>query len=100
MDFQSKKINQPFNPNSNYFQGLSNNIQSRVGIEVKNVVETKIPQIEFNKNHYDFPMLSQDEKLVLREIRRDDVENIIIKIGRHVFSAIFIQKVKKFISIH
>jgi hypothetical protein len=48
MDFQSNKINQPFNPNPLYFQGLSNNIQSRVGIEVKNVVETKTPQIEFN----------------------------------------------------
>lgn len=49
MDFQSNKINQPFNPSPNYFQGLSNNIQNRVGIEVKNVVEAKVPKIEFNK---------------------------------------------------
>ena len=49
MDFQSNKISQPFNPSSNYFQGLSNNIQNRVGIEVKNVVDTKAPKIEYKK---------------------------------------------------
>ena len=67
MDFQSNKINQPFNPSPNYFQGLSNNIQNRVGIEVKNVVETKVPKIEFNKNQkpiqltveFGFPLIAE-----------------------------------------
>ena len=67
MDFQSNKINQPFNPSPNYFQGLSNNIQNRVGIEVKNVVETKAPKIEFNKNQkpiqltveFGFPLIAE-----------------------------------------
>ncbi len=49
MDFQTNKIGQPFNPSSNYFQGLSNNIQNRVGIEIKNIVETKAPKIDNNK---------------------------------------------------
>ncbi len=81
MDFQSKKINQPFNPNSNYFQGLSNNIQNRVGIEVKNVVETKIPQIEFNKNQkpiqltveFGFP-LSAEKNVAVESIQKQDEE--------------------------
>jgi len=84
MDFQSKKINQPFNPNSNYFQGLSNNIQSRVGIEVKNVVETKIPQIEFNKNQkpiqltveFGFP-LSAEKNVAVESIQKQDEETTV-----------------------
>lgn len=51
-----------------------------------NPILTELLTIEFNKNHYDFPMLSQDEKLVLREIRRDDVENIVIKKNKKSFS--------------
>ncbi len=40
---------------------------------------TELISIEFNKNNYDFPMLSQDEKMVLREIRRDDVDSLVIE---------------------
>ena len=72
MDFQSNKINQPFNPSSNYFQGLSNNIQNRVGIEVKNVVEAKAPKIEFNKKQkpiqltveFGFPLTAEKNNAV------------------------------------
>ena len=83
MDFQSNKINQPFNPSSNYFQGLSNNIQSRVGIEVKNVVETKAPQIEFNKKQkpiqltveFGFP-LSAEKNIAVESIQNQDEKSV------------------------
>ena len=83
MDFKSNKINQPFNPNSNYFQGLSNNIQSRVGIEVKNVVETKAPIIEFNKKQkpiqltveFGFPLTA--EKNIAVESNQNQDEEVV-----------------------
>lgn len=40
---------------------------------------TDLIMIEFNRNNYDFPVLSTDEKIVIKEIRRNDVENIEIK---------------------
>ncbi len=81
MDFQSNKINQPFNPSPNYFQGLSNNIQNRVGIEVKNVVEAKSPKIEFNKKQkpiqltveFGFPLTAEKNNAV------DSMQNNILE---------------------
>ena len=81
MDFQSNKINQPFNPSPNYFQGLSNNIQNRVGIEVKNVVEAKAPKIEFNKKQkpiqltveFGFPLTAEKNNAV------DSMQNNILE---------------------
>lgn len=81
MDFQSNKINQPFNPSPNYFQGLSNNIQNRVGIEVKNVVEAKTPKIEFNKKQkpiqltveFGFPLTAEKNNAV------DSMQNNILE---------------------
>ena len=72
MDFLSNKINQPFNPNPNYLQGLSNNIQNRIGIEIKNVVEVKAPKIEFNKKQkpiqltveFGFPLTAEKNNVV------------------------------------
>lgn len=83
MDFKSNKINQPFNPNSSYFQGLSNKIQSRVGIEVKNLVETKAPIIEFNKKQkpiqltveFGFPLTA--EKNITVESIQNQVEEAV-----------------------
>lgn len=40
---------------------------------------TDLITIEFDKNNYDFPLLSPDEKLVLREIRRGDVDSIVVE---------------------
>lgn len=39
---------------------------------------TELISIEFDKNNFDFPLLTPDEKLVLREIRREDVNSLII----------------------
>ena len=83
MDFKSNKMSQPFNPNSNYFQGLSNNIQSRVGIEVKNVVETKAPIIEFNKKQkpiqltveFGFP-LTAEKNIAVESIQNQDEDAV------------------------
>jgi hypothetical protein len=83
MDFQSNKINQPFNPSPNYFQGLSNNIQNRVGIEVKNVVEAKVPKIEFNKKQkpiqltveFGFP-LSAEKNTIIDSSQSHDSETL------------------------
>jgi hypothetical protein len=83
MDFQSNKINQPFKPSPNYFQGLSNNIQNRVGIEVKNVVETKAPKIEFNKKQkpiqltveFGFP-LSAEKNITVDSTQNNNLENV------------------------
>lgn len=39
---------------------------------------TELISIEFDKNYYEFPMLTPDEKLVLREMRREDVNSVTV----------------------